>query len=95
MPRRRLVGVVVSDKMDKTVVVSVARWLEHPVYKKHIKRSKKYHAHDEHNECKVGDVVVIEETRPLSRTKRWRVVEILQRAYQAENIPAVEESEEA
>ncbi|HBT39627.1 MAG: 30S ribosomal protein S17 [Thermotoga sp. 50_1627] len=95
MPRKRLTGTVVSDKMDKTVVVRVTRWLEHPVYKKRIRRSKKYHAHDEHNECKVGDVVVIEETRPLSRTKRWRVVEILQRAYQAENIPAVEESEEA
>jgi small subunit ribosomal protein S17 len=94
MPRKRLVGVVVSDKMNKTVVVKVTRRFEHPVYKKHIERSKKYHAHDEHNECKVGDVVAIEETRPLSKTKRWRIVEILQRAYQTEKMPEVEESEQ-
>lgn len=94
MPRKRLIGVVVSDKMDKTVVVRVTRRFEHPFYKKYIERSKKYHAHDERNECKVGDVVIIEETRPLSKTKRWRVVEILQRGYQTEKMPEVEESEQ-
>ncbi len=79
MAKKRLTGVVVSDKMDKTVVVRVTRKYEHPKYKKHIEKSKKYHAHDEHNECKVGDLVVIEETRPLSKTKNWRVVENLEK----------------
>ncbi|PLV55644.1 30S ribosomal protein S17 [Thermotoga sp. SG1] len=79
MPRKRMIGVVVSDKMDKTVVVAVEKHVQHPLYKKYIKRTKKYHAHDEKNECKVGDVVEIEETRPLSRTKRWRVVRIIKR----------------
>ena len=78
--RKEFVGVVVSDKMDKTVVVRVDRKMPHPIYKKHIIRSKKYHAHDLNNECKVGDVVVIRETRPISKTKRWVVVKILQRA---------------
>jgi len=78
--RKEFVGVVVSDKMDKTVVVRVDRKVPHPLYKKHIIKSKKYHAHDPNNECKVGDVVVIRETRPLSKTKRWVVVKILQRA---------------
>ncbi|MCD6551063.1 30S ribosomal protein S17 [Thermotoga sp.] len=79
MPRKRMIGTVVSDKMDKTVVVAVERYVQHPLYKKYIKRTKKYHAHDEKNECKVGDVVEIEETRPLSKTKRWRVVRIIKR----------------
>uniref|UniRef100_A0A7C5X0B1 Small ribosomal subunit protein uS17 n=1 Tax=Thermocrinis ruber TaxID=75906 RepID=A0A7C5X0B1_9AQUI len=78
--RKEFVGVVVSDKMDKTVVVRVDRRVPHPIYKKHIIKSKKYHAHDPNNECRVGDVVVIRETRPLSKTKRWVVVKILQRA---------------
>jgi small subunit ribosomal protein S17 len=74
MPRRVLQGVVVSDKMDKTVVVRVERRVMHPIYKKFIKRSKKYHAHDEENLCKTGDVVRIRETRPLSKTKTWEVL---------------------
>jgi len=74
MPRRVLQGVVVSDKMDKTVVVSVERRLMHPIYKKFIRRSKKYAAHDEGNAAKVGDVVKIRECRPISRRKRWEVV---------------------
>ena len=74
MPKRILQGVVVSDKMDKSVVVRVERRVMHPVYKKYIKRSKKYTAHDENNLCKVGDVVQIQECRPLSKTKTWVVV---------------------
>jgi len=77
------VGRVVSDKMDKTVVVKVDYLKPHPLYRKIIRRSKKFHAHDEENTCKVGDVVRIEETRPLSRTKRWRVVEIIKRGEEA------------
>ncbi len=82
--RKELVGVVVSDKMDKTVVVKVDRKVPHPLYKKHIIKSKKYHAHDPDNQCKVGDIVLIRETRPLSKTKRWVVVKILQRAKSVE-----------
>ncbi|HOJ88555.1 MAG TPA: 30S ribosomal protein S17 [Pseudothermotoga sp.] len=93
MAKKRLTGVVVSDKMDKTVVVRVTRKYEHPKYKKHIEKSKKYHAHDEHNECKVGDLVVIEETRPLSKTKNWRVVEILKKEIVVGEISDTEESE--
>ena len=74
MPKRILQGVFVSDKMDKSVVVRVERRVMHPVYKKYIKRSKKYTAHDENNLCKVGDVVQIIESRPLSKTKTWVVV---------------------
>lgn len=74
MPRRVLQGVVVSDKGDKTVTVLVERRVMHPLYKKFIKRSKKYHAHDEANSYKVGDVVRIEETRPISKTKSWKVL---------------------
>lgn len=74
MPKRILQGVVVSDKMDKSVVVKVERRVMHPVYKKYIKRSKKYTAHDENNLCKVGDIVQIIESRPLSKTKSWVVV---------------------
>lgn len=78
--RKRLVGVVVSDKMDKTVTVQVEGLRQHPTYKKYIIRSKKHKAHDEANTCRVGDKVLIEETRPLSKDKRWRVKEILERA---------------
>jgi small subunit ribosomal protein S17 len=78
--RKTRVGVVTSDKMDKTVVVSVETLVEHPLYKKRIKRTKKFKAHDEHNQCKVGDKVRIMETRPLSKEKRWRVVEIIESA---------------
>ena len=75
MPKRILQGVVVSDKNDKTIVVKVERRLRHPVLKKTVRLSKKYHAHDEKNEAKTGDIVRIEETRPLSKQKRWTLVE--------------------
>jgi len=74
MPRRELSGIVVSDKMDKTVVVKVERKVMHPLYKKFISRSKKYSAHDENNACKVGDSVKIRECPPISKTKTWEVV---------------------
>jgi len=74
------VGVVVSDKMDKTCVVAVERIVRHKLYGKRVRRTKKYKVHDEQNQCRVGDRVRIMETRPLSKDKRWRVVEILQRA---------------
>lgn len=74
MPKRILQGVVVSDKMDKTIVVKVERRVMHPVYKKFVRKSKNYHAHDEGNQFKPGDTVRIRECRPLSRTKRWEVV---------------------
>ncbi|MEQ1564082.1 MAG: 30S ribosomal protein S17 [Myxococcota bacterium] len=73
--RRMLVGRVVSDKMDKTVTVEVVRTVKHRRYHKFVTRRKKYHAHDENNEFKVDDVVVIQESRPLSKTKRWVVIE--------------------
>jgi small subunit ribosomal protein S17 len=75
MPKRVLTGTVVSDKADKTVVVKVERRVKHPMYGKIIKLSKKYHAHDEGNEFKQGETVRIEETRPMSKLKTWRVVE--------------------
>ncbi|HHY41615.1 MAG TPA: 30S ribosomal protein S17 [Thermoanaerobacterales bacterium] len=78
--RKVRTGVVVSDKMDKTVVVAVERSMRHPLYGKTIRKTKKFKAHDENNECRVGDVVTIMETRPLSRDKRWRVVKIVQKA---------------
>ena len=80
MPKRMLEGVVVSDKQDKTVVVRVERRFTHPVLKKTVRRSKKYYAHDEKNEYKVGDTVRITETRPLSKLKRWRVIGLVERA---------------
>jgi len=76
--RRRLTGRVVSNKMDKTVVVKVERLQRHRIYKKVVRKSKKYKAHDEHNKCQVGDLVRIVESRPLSREKRWVVEEILE-----------------
>jgi small subunit ribosomal protein S17 len=78
--RKQRVGVVTSNKMDKTIAVSVERKLRHPIYGKFIKRSNKFIAHDEKNECNIGDVVRIMETRPLSKLKRWRLVEIVERA---------------
>jgi small subunit ribosomal protein S17 len=78
--RKTQVGIVVSDKMDKTVIVMVERLVKHPKYKKYIRKRKKFKAHDEKNECRIGDKVLIWETRPLSRDKRWRVKEILERA---------------
>ena len=78
MPKRILVGTVVSDKTDKTVTVLVERKVKHPLYGKIIRRSKKYHAHDEANEYKPGDTVRIEETRPISKTKTWKVLDRVQ-----------------
>lgn len=78
--RRTLTGVVVSDKMNKTVVVRVERTVRDKSFHKYIIRSNRYQAHDEENECRIGDRVVIEETRPLSRHKRWRVSEVLEKA---------------
>jgi len=77
--RKTRVGVVVSDVADKTVVVQVRRQFPHPLYGKQVKRTKRYHAHDEGNEYRVGDTVRIVETRPISKTKRWRVVELIER----------------
>lgn len=82
MPKKVLKGTVVSDKMDKTVVVSVERIFQHPLYKKTIKTRKKYKAHDEENKCKLGDVVEIIESRPLSKTKRWKVLRIVKEGEQ-------------
>lgn len=78
--RKERVGIVISDAMNKTVVVQAERRIAHPIYGKIMRRSKKYYAHDEKNEAKKGDRVIISETRPLSRTKRWRLVEISIRA---------------
>ena len=78
--RKTMVGTVVSDKMDKTVVVAVETRVKHPIYQKTVKRTYKLKAHDEENNCKSGDVVKVMETRPLSKDKRWRVVEIVEKA---------------
>ena len=80
--RKQRQGRIVSDAMEKTVVVSVERQMSHPLYGKQVKRQKKYHAHDEANEFRKGDLVVIEETRPLTKKKRWRVIELLERPVQ-------------
>lgn len=80
VPRKQIkIGRVVSNKMEKTVVVRVDYLKPHPLYRKIIRKTSKFHAHDDANECRIGDTVKIEESRPLSRTKRWRVVEIMQR----------------
>jgi small subunit ribosomal protein S17 len=78
--RKQKIGTVVSDKMDKTIAVMVERRLMHPIYGKFVKRTKKFFAHDEENTCKVGDKVRIMETRPLSKNKCWRLIEVLERA---------------
>ncbi len=78
--RKVMIGTVVSDKMDKTIVVAVETSVRHKIYKKIVKRTYKLKAHDENNECKVGDIVKVMETRPLSKDKRWRLVEIMERA---------------
>ena len=78
--RKERVGLVVSDKMDKTVVVEISDKSKHPLYKKTITKSKRYKAHDEANECGVGDTIRVMETRPLSKDKRWRLVEIVEKA---------------
>ena len=76
---RTLQGRVVSDKMEKSIVVAIERFVKHPIYGKFVNKTKKYHAHDENNECSVGDTVRLMETRPLSKTKRWRLVEIIEK----------------
>ncbi|MBC8591578.1 30S ribosomal protein S17 [Wansuia hejianensis] len=78
--RKSRIGTVVSDKMDKTVVVAVETFVTHPLYKKQIKKTTKFKAHDENNQCGIGDVVKIMETRPLSKDKNWRVVNIVEKA---------------
>ncbi len=78
--RKTRIGNVVSDKMDKTVVVAVEDFVRHPLYGKAVKRTKKFKAHDENNECRIGDKVKIMETKPVSRDKRWRLVNIVERA---------------
>jgi small subunit ribosomal protein S17 len=78
--RKERTGVVVSDKMEKSIVVAVVIREKHPIYGKFVKKTKKFHAHDEENTCNEGDTIRIMETRPLSKTKRWRLVEILERA---------------
>ena len=78
--RKERVGIITSDKMDKTVVVSVERRVKHPKYGKFVKFTKKFHAHDNENDGNIGDTVRIMETRPMSKTKKWRVVEIIERA---------------
>ena len=77
---RKVTGRVVSHKMDKTITVLVERQVRHPLYQKYMRRSTKYHAHDEENTCREGDVVAIEQCRPLAKTKSWRLVEVLERA---------------
>ena len=78
--RKTRIGIVRSNKMEKTISVAVERKLRHPIYGKFVKKTNKFTAHDEKNECNIGDTVLIMETRPLSKTKRWRLVEILERA---------------
>ncbi|MEG1606934.1 MAG: 30S ribosomal protein S17 [Mucinivorans sp.] len=78
--RKERIGVVVSNKMDKSIIVAVARKVKHPIYGKFVKRTTKFTAHDENNTCGEGDTVLIQETRPLSKTKCWRLVEIIERA---------------
>ena len=78
--RKNRVGIVVSDKMDKTIVVAVRERVKHPLYKKIVNRTKKFKAHDENNACGIGDKVLIQETRPLSKDKCWRLVEIIEKA---------------
>ena len=77
--RKIRIGVVSSNKMDKTIVVAAERRVKHPIYGKFVKKTTKFHAHDEKNECSIGDTVKIMETRPLSKTKRWRLVEVVEK----------------
>ncbi len=78
--RKTRIGVVTSNKMEKTITVAVERKVKHPIYGKFVKKTTKFHAHDEKNECTIGDIVRIMETRPLSKTKRWRLVEVVEKA---------------
>lgn len=81
-PHRTVTGRVISDKMNKTIVVQVERKVKHPLYGKYVRRFSKMYAHDEDNTCRIGDLVMIEQSRPLSKTKRWKLVEILKREEQ-------------
>ena len=85
--RKILLGEVVSNRMHKTITVKVERRVRHPMYERVVKRSKKFHAHDEHNQCQIGDVVRIIETRPLSKTKCWRLLEVVRRHAAADVVP--------
>lgn len=78
--RKTRIGVVSSNKMTKTITVAVERKVKHPIYGKFVKKTTKFHAHDEKNECTIGDIVKIMETRPMSKTKRWRLVEVVEKA---------------
>jgi small subunit ribosomal protein S17 len=78
--RKTKTGVVTSSKMDKTITVAVERKVKHPIYGKFVKKTNKFHAHDEKNECGIGDTVKIMESRPLSKTKRWRLIEVVEKA---------------
>ena len=78
--RKTRIGIVTSNRMEKSITVSVERRVKHPIYGKFVKKTTKFHAHDEKNECTIGDTVRIMETRPLSKTKRWRLVEVVEKA---------------
>lgn len=78
--RKTRIGVVSSNKMEKTITVAVERKVKHPIYGKFLKKTTRFHAHDEKNECTIGDIVKIMETRPLSKTKRWRLIEVVEKA---------------
>jgi small subunit ribosomal protein S17 len=78
--RKTRIGLVTSNRMDKTITVAVERKVKHPIYGKFVKKTTRFHAHDEKNECTIGDTVRIMETRPLSKTKRWRLVEVVEKA---------------
>ena len=84
--RKTRIGVVTSNKMTKTVTVAVERKVKHPIYGKFVKKTTKFHAHDEKDECTIGDVVKIMETRPMSKTKRWRLVEVIEKAKQYQSL---------
>jgi len=77
--RKTRIGLVTSNKMEKTITISVERKVKHPIYGKFVKKTTKFHAHDDKNECSIGDIVKIMETRPLSKTKRWRLVEVVEK----------------
>jgi small subunit ribosomal protein S17 len=91
--RKILLGEVVSNRMHKTITVQVERRVRHPMYQRVVKRSKKFHAHDEHNQCQIGDIVRIIETRPLSKTKCWRLLEVVRRHAAADIVPLTEREE--
>ena len=91
--RKILLGEVVSNRMHKTITVKVERRVRHPMYERVVKHSKKFHAHDEHNQCQIGDVVRIIETRPLSKTKCWRLLEVVRRHATANVVPLIEREE--